>query len=68
MPFAMKSLCVLSILLLAVALGRCGQPSNTTKNGPADDLTLDDIRYIPEGWDGSTDWSGNALKIEDTAP
>jgi hypothetical protein len=64
MPFAMKSLCVLFILLLAVALGRCGQLSNTPKNGPADGLT----RYIPEGWDGSTDWSGNTLKIEDTAP
>jgi hypothetical protein len=53
---------------MAFALGRCGRLSNTTKNGPEDGLTLEDIRYIPEGWDGDSDWSGNALKIEDTAP
>ncbi len=68
MRFAMKSSLFLLILLMAFALGRCGRLTNTTKDGPTDGLTLEDIRYIPDGWDGSEDWTGNALKIEDTAP
>lgn len=68
MPFAIKCLCVLFIIFMAFALGRCGRLSNTTKNGPEDGLTLEDIRYIPDGWEGDSDWSGNVLKIEDTAP
>lgn len=68
MRFAMKSFCFLLLALMAFALGHCGRLSNTTKDGPEEGLTIGDIRYIPDGWDGSEDWSGNALKIEDAAP
>lgn len=68
MRYAMKSFWILLFIGMALALSRCGRLSNSSKSGPIEGLTLEDMLYIPESWDGEEDWSDNALKVEDIAP
>lgn len=60
---ATKSFWILLFAGMAFLLGRCGRLSNQ----PKDDLTPEDILYIPGGWEGEDDWPENALKVEDIA-
>ncbi len=64
MRYAMKSFWILFFVIMALALGRCGRLSNSSKDIATPDASL----FIPDGWDGEGDWQDNALKIEDITP
>jgi hypothetical protein len=64
MRYAMKSFWILFFMLMALALGRCGRLSNSIRDIASPAAS----EIIPEGWDGSADWSENALKVEDITP
>jgi len=42
-------------------LGHCGRKSKNAASSPTPDLTP----YVPAGWTGDDDWSGNAIPIQD---
>jgi hypothetical protein len=68
MRYAIKSFWILFFLSMALILGHCGRLSNSTNEGPQEPVSLEDIIYIPEGWNGEEDWSSNAFLIEDITP
>lgn len=64
MRYAMKSFWILVLMLMALAVGRCGRLTNQTKGIATPAVSP----YIPDTWDGEEDWSDNALKVEDVLP
>jgi hypothetical protein len=55
---------IAAFLISLAVLGHCGRKSKDTAGTPPTDL----LPFVPSGWTGDDDWSGNAIPIQDIVP